>query len=88
MRSWSVAHEGGVIGMLRQLREAALLTQEELAAKLGVPYQRVGEWERGEKAPRPSNQRKLCEALGVSPAELLAALAATRGAAGKVEAAA
>ena len=32
---------------------------------------------------RPSNQRKLCEAFGVPPVELLAALRATHEAAGK-----
>ncbi len=61
---------------LRQLREEVLLTQGELAARLEVPYQRVGEWERGESTPRPSNQRKLAEALGVTPTELRAALMA------------
>ncbi len=61
---------------LKQLRQAALLTQQELADRIGVPYQRVGEWERGTSTPRPGNQRKLCEALGVTPAELLTALAA------------
>lgn len=68
---------------LRQLREGALLTQVELAALLDVPYQRVGEWERGQYAPRPAMRRKLCEALHLAPTELLAALDATQDEAGK-----
>ena len=61
---------------LKRLRQGALLTQQELADRVGVPYQRIGEWERGVTTPRPGNQRKLCEARGVTPRELLEALAA------------
>ena len=73
---------------LRDLREEALLTQIELAEKVGVAYQRIGEWERGQFAPRTPTRRKLCEAFGISPAELVAALRATQEEAVKGEAAA
>lgn len=63
---------------LRQLRQVALLTQAELAARLGIAYQRVGAWERAESVPRPANQRRLAEALAVSPSDLLAAVQESR----------
>lgn len=63
---------------LRELRERSLLTQAELAALLRVATQRIGEWERAVATPRPANQRRLAEALGVAPPELLAALRETR----------
>jgi transcriptional regulator with XRE-family HTH domain len=59
---------------LRRLREEKLLTQGQLAELLGVPYQRIGEWERNERTPRLSTQGKLAEVLGVTPVELRAAL--------------
>ncbi len=59
---------------LRELRRAKLLTQKELAERVGVWYQTVQGWERGERRPRPAAMRKLCEVLGVTPAALLAAL--------------
>lgn len=34
-------------------------------------------WETDEAVPRPTQQRKLCEALGVTPDELLAAIEET-----------
>jgi transcriptional regulator with XRE-family HTH domain len=59
---------------LRALRLRRLLTQTELAQRLGVRYQTVGAWENGEARPRVSAMRKLCEVLEVTPEELLAAL--------------
>ncbi len=59
---------------LRELRRAKLLTQRELADRVGVWYQTVQGWESGERRPRPAAMRKLCEVLEVTPAELLAAL--------------
>ena len=61
---------------LRELRRAKLLTQKELAERVGVWYQTVQGWENGERQPRPAAMRKLCEVLEIAPAELLAALAA------------
>ena len=59
---------------LRELRRRRLLTQKELADRLGVRYQTVQLWESGQRYPRPSAQRRLCEALEVTPEDLLAAL--------------
>ncbi len=59
---------------LRELRRRRLLTQKELADRLGVRSQTVQLWESGQRYPRPSAQRRLCEVLEVSPEELLAAL--------------
>ena len=64
---------------LRELRRRAMLTQQELADRLGVDQRRIHEWESGTAMPRPVNQRRLCEALGVTSAELLDALEGTEG---------
>ncbi len=61
---------------LRELRRRKLLTQQELAAAVGVKkYQTVQRWESGAAYPRPAQLRRLCEVLEVTPDELLAALA-------------
>ena len=62
---------------LRALRQRRLLTQKELAERVGVWYQTVQTWESGTNRPRPAAMRRLCDVLGVSPDELLAALEAT-----------
>ncbi len=59
---------------LRELRRRHLLTQRELAEKIGMRYQSVQAWESGAVVPRPGAMRKLCEALAITPQELLAAL--------------
>ena len=56
---------------LRAWRMRRFLTQKELAAKIGVPYHTVQRWEGGQAFPRPGHLRKLCEALEVTPDELL-----------------
>ena len=49
---------------LRQLREAAALTQEELAARAGLTVKAVGALERGERRwPYPHTVRSLADAL-------------------------
>jgi len=74
---------------LRLLRERRLMTQGDLADKIGIRYQTVSEWENGHSRPRVAAMRKLCEVLGVTPDELIAALNETREAAeGKMLAAA
>lgn len=59
---------------LRRLRLRKLLTQQQLAKQINVRYQTVGSWEAGTSRPRPDAMRRLCEALGVTPDELLDAL--------------
>ncbi len=59
---------------LQKLRELAVLTQAELAEKVGVSVTTISHWETGSKRPRASNIRKLAEALAVTPREVLAAI--------------
>lgn len=61
---------------LKDLRKRAMLTQSELAEKVGVRYQTIYYWESGRGIPRPTHQRLLVEALKCTPDELLTALAA------------
>ncbi|MGH8021011.1 MAG: helix-turn-helix domain-containing protein [Opitutaceae bacterium] len=53
------------------LREAAGITQQQLAAKLGVHHSNIAFWERATNPPRGEVLPKLAEALGVSADELL-----------------
>jgi len=65
---------------LRRLRERRFMTQVQLAAALGLQRQAtISAWESGEDRPRPENMRRLCEALGVTADELLAALDVVEG---------
>ena len=62
---------------LRRLREAAGLTQEELAARAGLSRNAVGALERGlRKRPYPHTVRSLARALGLSEEERAALLSA------------
>ncbi len=56
---------------LASLREAAGLTQTQLADKLGVPQSNIAFWERSEKPPRGEILPTLAAALGVSADTLL-----------------
>jgi transcriptional regulator with XRE-family HTH domain len=56
---------------LAALREAAGLTQQQLAAKLGVPQSNIAFWERWDKPPRGDVLPTLADALGVSVDALL-----------------
>ena len=56
---------------LKTIRTRRLLTQKELAGRVGVAWQTVSEWESGRQQPRLQHLRKLCEVLQVSPEELL-----------------
>ncbi len=59
---------------LKRLRRERMLTQQELADRVGVSLQSVQYWEAGARFPRPAQQRRLCEALEVAPSALLAVL--------------
>jgi transcriptional regulator with XRE-family HTH domain len=59
-----------VLGRLRTVREEHALTQEELAEKAGVSRGTIINLEQGNDA-RPPTVRKLAEALGVKPKELM-----------------
>ncbi len=56
---------------IRRLRDARALTQEELAAQAGITVAALSRIERNNAEPRPTTRRKLAEALGVDPAELV-----------------
>ena len=56
---------------LRELRERAALSQEDLAKKAGVARATIADLEANKRPARPSTRRKLAEALGVEPAELM-----------------
>jgi transcriptional regulator with XRE-family HTH domain len=57
---------------LKSLREQRFLRREELAEKVGSHRDHIGRLERGEiESPRMTTIRKLAEALGVDPRELL-----------------
>lgn len=51
---------------LREARERANLSQEELAHELNVSAKTVGQWERGRAVPRPRHRRLLEDTLGMA----------------------
>lgn len=57
-----------VASALRELRQAAYLTQEEVARACNVTTWTVNRWERAENAPRPllRHQRRLAELYGTT----------------------
>jgi transcriptional regulator with XRE-family HTH domain len=56
---------------LKRLRVLNALTQAELAQKAGLTPAAVARIERNEAEPRMTTLRKLAEALGVEPYELV-----------------
>ena len=56
---------------LAELREAAGLTQQQLAEQLGVPQSNITFWERSEKPPRGEVLARLAGVLNVSADALL-----------------
>ena len=57
---------------LRQLREAAGLNQQDLAARSGVTHEEISRLELGHQAPLTGTARVLARALGVEPAVFVA----------------
>jgi len=57
---------------VRRLRNELALTQGELAEEVGITITALSRIERNEAQPRPKTRRRLAEALGVEPRELLA----------------
>jgi predicted ATPase/DNA-binding XRE family transcriptional regulator len=65
--------------LLRQLRVAANLTQEELAARAGVAARTLSDIERGlRRKPYPATVRQLADALDLSPGDYAALQDAVR----------
>jgi len=55
---------------IRDLREAAGLTQLELAVRVGVTPSAVYNWERGRNEPKATQLRALARAFGVPMDEI------------------
>ncbi len=56
---------------LRQVRERLFVTQAELSARTGIAEATLSRIENGLQRPRISTVRKIAEALGVRPEELV-----------------
>jgi transcriptional regulator with XRE-family HTH domain len=56
---------------LKELRERAFLTQADLAEKSGVAEATINRLELGKREARISTIRRLAQALGVQPKELI-----------------
>jgi putative transcriptional regulator len=59
---------------VRDLRRRAHLTQQEFAARLGVPVETIRNWEQGKRAPR-GPARALLTVIAHAPDMVFAALA-------------
>jgi putative transcriptional regulator len=59
---------------VRDLRRRARLTQQEFAAKLGVPVDTIRNWEQGKRVPR-GPARALLAVIAHAPDTVFAALA-------------
>jgi len=55
----------------KELREAAGLTQQGVAERIGVTQQAVDQWEHGVFMPRADKLTELAEILGCEVVELL-----------------
>ncbi len=58
---------------LKELRERKSLSQRDLEERSGVSHVTINRIERGVRKPWPKTVRKLSEALGVEPEELIKA---------------
>jgi transcriptional regulator with XRE-family HTH domain len=56
---------------LRELRERAAFSQMELSQRSGVSRATIANLELGKRGAQPKTRRKLAEALGVEPWELV-----------------
>jgi putative transcriptional regulator len=72
--SASVLSEAGAPPAVRDLRRRARLTQQEFAARLGVPVETIRNWEQGKRMPR-GPARALLAVIAHAPETVFAALA-------------
>ena len=56
---------------IRETRKAMMLTQKELADRMGISYVNISQIERGERVPKIDTLSRVANALGVSVAFLL-----------------
>jgi len=66
---------------LRKARRERDLSQEVVGQRAGMHANHVGTIERGTKDPRATTLLRLCEALGISPAELFSGYGPDNGSA-------
>ena len=59
------------VAKLKELRQRRVLTLRELEEESGVSYNTIWRLENGYTEARPSTIRKLAQALGVEPRELM-----------------
>ena len=59
------------LGRLKAVRESRFMTQAMLAERSGVSRPNIARLERGDEEARFTTIRKLAEALGVEPGELV-----------------
>jgi transcriptional regulator with XRE-family HTH domain len=59
------------VAKLKELRQRRVLTLRELEEESGVSYNTIWRLENGHTDARPSTIRKLANALGVEPEELV-----------------
>jgi putative transcriptional regulator len=70
----SVAPAMATSPVVRDLRRRARLTQQEFAARLGVPVETIRNWEQGKRMPR-GPARALLAVIAHAPETVFAALA-------------
>ncbi len=70
----SVALAMATSPVVRDLRRRARLTQQEFAARLGVPVETIRNWEQGKRIPR-GPARALLAVIAHAPETVFAALA-------------
>lgn len=51
---------------IREARKKCGLTQKQLAEKLNISYQQIGQYEKGTRRPKSENLQKIADALGVN----------------------
>jgi transcriptional regulator with XRE-family HTH domain len=73
-----MARGGGRGELLQRLRQAAGLSQPQLAEAAGVPVATLRDWEQGRRAPPLDTAARVAVALGVSIDELAGAGPAAR----------
>ena len=56
---------------IKKARISAGMTQKELAEKLGIPYQGIGQWERGIRTPKLETLQRIAAAMGVPVESIL-----------------
>ena len=61
---------------MKAARDKLELTQAEMAGRLGVTQPLIARWESGDAYPRTEDIRRVADAYGVKPEQLLPEIAA------------